>query len=171
VQPVASEPFGSTPLGVTNYCNQRMTSERVQQVISDLKRYGQRHKLKQREIAEKLGVSPQQLNDWFTGHREPTADRVLQILDPSRSGNRNRSGPDPGGYYRANLFGIMPGSACPQSYWRAGSGFTSGGRYSFKTRESSKIVTKLPEAGNISVLDCATKRRNWCSASVKDGPS
>jgi DNA-binding transcriptional regulator YiaG len=90
MQPVASEPFGSTPLGVTNYCNKRMTSERVKQVISDLKRYGERHKLKQREIAEKLGVKPQQLNDWFTGHREPTADRVLHILDLIKSKPKGR---------------------------------------------------------------------------------
>ena len=58
-----------------------MTSERVQQVISDLKRYGQRYKLKQLEIAKMLGITPQQLNDWFNGRREPIADRVLQILE------------------------------------------------------------------------------------------
>jgi hypothetical protein len=32
-----------------------------------------------------LGIKPQQLSDWFNGHREPTADRVLQIQELIRT--------------------------------------------------------------------------------------
>ena len=32
-----------------------------------------------------LGIKPQQLSDWFNSHREPTADRVLQIQELIRT--------------------------------------------------------------------------------------
>jgi DNA-binding transcriptional regulator YiaG len=81
MQLVIHKPFKSTQPAEGNYSAERMTSEHVQQVIADLKAYAHRARLKQKELAKLLGVTPQQLNDWFTGHREPGAGRILQIVE------------------------------------------------------------------------------------------
>jgi len=43
-----------------------------------------------------LGIKPQQLNDWFEARREPTPERVLQILEllktKPKAGKQRRRG-------------------------------------------------------------------------------
>jgi len=48
-----------------------------------------------------LGIKPQQLNDWFKARREPTPERVLQILEllktkPKAGKQQRRRGPKDG---------------------------------------------------------------------------
>jgi transcriptional regulator with XRE-family HTH domain len=57
-----------------------MAYEQVEQLLTDLKawadstRFGQ-----QKELAKRLGVSPQQLNHWVTGRRVPTLRDGLKL--------------------------------------------------------------------------------------------
>jgi DNA-binding transcriptional regulator YiaG len=78
MQTVASKGFTSSK----NYRTRReMAPERVRKIMSELKDYADRYSIKQRQIAQMLGIKPQQLNDWLQGRREPTAERMLEILE------------------------------------------------------------------------------------------
>lgn len=81
MQLVTSKAFSSTLSHPKIYCDGTMASERVQMLISELKDFALRYKIKQKDLAAMLGIKPQQLNDWFSGHRPPSADRVLQIQE------------------------------------------------------------------------------------------
>jgi DNA-binding transcriptional regulator YiaG len=55
--------------------------QRVRKIMVELKEYGIRHGLTQRQLAAMLGIKPQQLNDWLNDRREPTAERLLVVLE------------------------------------------------------------------------------------------
>jgi DNA-binding transcriptional regulator YiaG len=55
--------------------------ERVRKIMVELKEYGLRHGLTQRQLAAMIGIKPQQLNDWLNRRREPTAERLLVVLE------------------------------------------------------------------------------------------
>jgi transcriptional regulator with XRE-family HTH domain len=55
--------------------------ERVGKPIVDLKAYCQKKGFTQVEIAEVFKVSPQWINDWFTGRKLPTAEKTLEIQE------------------------------------------------------------------------------------------
>jgi transcriptional regulator with XRE-family HTH domain len=56
--------------------------QRVRKLLNQLEAYARRKKLTQKELAAELGIkSQQQLNDWFTGHRVPNGERILQIQE------------------------------------------------------------------------------------------
>lgn len=84
MQILASKAFTSTGARRVNKLG-RMAPARVQKLLADLKAYGERNSFKQTELAEKLGIGPQQLNDWFRGRREPTTERALQIIELIKS--------------------------------------------------------------------------------------
>jgi DNA-binding transcriptional regulator YiaG len=78
MQTVASKGFTSS----TNYRKRRdMAPERVRKIMDDLKDYAHRYGLTQRQLAQMLGIKPQQLNDWLQGRREPIAERILAVLE------------------------------------------------------------------------------------------
>ena|ERR1700730_3774637 len=97
MQPVLRKPFPSTRPAFENYYATPMAPERVRKLINELKEYSRRHEIKQIELASMLGIKPQQLNDWFNGRREPTAERVLHIMEllkrkPSKLPKRRKPG-------------------------------------------------------------------------------
>jgi transcriptional regulator with XRE-family HTH domain len=46
-----------------------------------LETYAKRNRIKKKDLAKDLGVVPQQLSNWFRGHRTPNAERILQIQE------------------------------------------------------------------------------------------
>jgi DNA-binding transcriptional regulator YiaG len=54
---------------------------RVQKLLDELEAYAKRKGVKQKDLAKELGVVPQQLSDWLTGHRTPNGERILQIQE------------------------------------------------------------------------------------------
>ena len=59
--------------------------ERVRKIMVELKEYGLRHGLTQRQLAAMIGIKPQQLNDWLNRRREPTAEKLLMVLEVLKS--------------------------------------------------------------------------------------
>jgi DNA-binding transcriptional regulator YiaG len=81
MQTVASKEFTSTQKFRKR---PEMAPQRVRQIMVELKEYGLRHDLTQRQLASMIGIKPQQLNDWLNGRREPTAERLLVVLEVLR---------------------------------------------------------------------------------------
>jgi transcriptional regulator with XRE-family HTH domain len=54
---------------------------RVRKLLNELESYAKRNGVKKKDLAKELGVVPQQLSDWFRGHRTPNAERILQIQE------------------------------------------------------------------------------------------
>jgi DNA-binding XRE family transcriptional regulator len=97
MQAVTPEPFTLKRSDSKNYNGRPMVSERGKKLINDLKQYIDRYGFTQLEVAERLGINPQQLNDWLQERKEPTTGRALQIIDwlktkpkPTKSDKRKR---------------------------------------------------------------------------------
>lgn len=57
--------------------------ERIGRLLAEVKAWCKTHRVLQKDLATKLGVSPQRLNDIFTGRRgcEPTGEQVLLMQE------------------------------------------------------------------------------------------
>ena len=86
IRPLFMQPVASKEFTLTKKYRRRpeMAPQRVRQIMVELKEYGLRHDLTQRQLAAMIGIKPQQLNDWLNGRREPTAERLLVVLEVLR---------------------------------------------------------------------------------------
>src|ERR1700730_14459440 len=69
----------------------KMTDDEIQRVINELKEWAGEEYGGQAELARKLGVSRQRVNDWLTGKRTPELNAWLKIQTFLRKKRRKRA--------------------------------------------------------------------------------
>jgi DNA-binding XRE family transcriptional regulator len=67
-----------------------MTEDEIERVINELKELAGEEYGGQSELARKLGVPRQRINDWFTGKRTPELKAWLKIQEFLRDQKRGR---------------------------------------------------------------------------------
>jgi transcriptional regulator with XRE-family HTH domain len=58
-----------------------VSPERTQRLISRFEDWRKRHRIKQKDVAVELGMTPQQLNDILKGRTQPTGEQALHIQE------------------------------------------------------------------------------------------
>ena len=64
----------------TLYYVNRVAAERTKQLIEGVKTWCIAHEVKQRVLADKLGVSRQLVTEWFAFRKKPTSEHTLTLL-------------------------------------------------------------------------------------------
>lgn len=62
-----------------------MSAERTQRLIAEVKLWCEEHQIKQVELAQSLGVSPQLVTEWIKGRKHPTGEQALAMLELIKS--------------------------------------------------------------------------------------
>jgi DNA-binding transcriptional regulator YiaG len=63
------------------YSSGRMSPERTQRLITEIKAWCEAHQIKQVELARRLSVSPQLVTEWIKGRKQPTGEQALHMLE------------------------------------------------------------------------------------------
>lgn len=58
-----------------------MSPQRTRRLIAEVEAWRQANKVKQKDLAQMLGVSPQQLNDILKDRTKPTGEQALHLLE------------------------------------------------------------------------------------------
>jgi DNA-binding transcriptional regulator YiaG len=75
----------------TLYYVNRVAAERTKQLIERVKTWCIAHEVKQRELADKLGVSRQLVTEWFAFRKKPTSEHTLTLLGLLKSHGEAKS--------------------------------------------------------------------------------
>jgi hypothetical protein len=58
-----------------------MADEPISSLVKDLKSWCTKHRVKQVELSDLLGVSPQAVNEWFKGRSHPRGELIVRIME------------------------------------------------------------------------------------------
>jgi transcriptional regulator with XRE-family HTH domain len=62
-----------------------MSPARIRRLIAELETWRKANKIKQKDLADSLGMSPQQLNNIIKDRQEPTGEQALHIQELIRT--------------------------------------------------------------------------------------
>jgi len=63
----------------------RVSNGRTTKFLAEVKRWLKKSGIKQTDLAEILGVSPQLITDWFKGRKFPVAEETLHLQELMRN--------------------------------------------------------------------------------------
>jgi hypothetical protein len=62
--------------------------ERTERLVSEMQKWAKAHKVKNKELAEMLGIKPQGITEIFMGRNQPTGEQVLVMLELMKESQR-----------------------------------------------------------------------------------
>jgi plasmid maintenance system antidote protein VapI len=62
--------------------------ERTERLVSEMQKWAKAHKVKHKELAEYLGVTPNGITEIFKGRNQPTGEQALAMLELMKRSRR-----------------------------------------------------------------------------------
>ena len=62
--------------------------ERTDRLVADIEKWAKAKNLKNKELAEMLGITPQGITEIFMGRNQPTGEQVLVMLELMKESQR-----------------------------------------------------------------------------------